>query len=75
MKNANSFHQRNFPGLNTNHLFISQQKTFDTTKPRPVAMANRAARTESVTATDGRPSHRTAQSSALRHFSAVDANA
>ena len=52
---ANSIYQRNFPGLKTNHLFISQQNTFAKVNPIDVATAARNARNVSLITTAGRP--------------------
>ena len=72
---ANSTYQTNSPGVNTNHLFISQQKTLANTKPIAVATANRKARRfgDSPSATDGKCRKRTAQSVGVRHFKTVEA--
>ena len=65
----NSTYQRNFPGLNTNQRFISQQKTFARTNPTAVASEKRNALTPSVRpSAAAKPRYLTATSSVPRHL-------
>ena len=70
---ASSTYHTCLPGLNTNTLFITQQKMFEMTNPIPVARPKRHALTPSETSAEGRERNLTAKSSELRHISAVEA--
>ena len=75
----NSTYQRNFPGLNTNLRFMSQQKILATTKPTAVAIDANEPRvayqaSSPVNSAAGNDKNLTAKSSAARHFMQVAAS-